>query len=79
LEYFGLEEESADSLECREHHDAFSWQGYAGLVNIYWWTKWGGSNTCELVSWDTGYQVYFPDDYKKCMCDSWGNGAGSCP
>lgn len=34
---------------------------------------------CELVSWQTGYSMYARDDYKRCVCETWGTGEADCP
>lgn len=35
--------------------------------------------TCKLATWATLYSAVARDDYKRCVCDNWGSGAGSCP
>merc|ERR1712110_369748 len=34
----------------------------------------GGENEfeCELTKWHTVYSMYARDDYKRCVCESWG-------
>ena len=32
-----------------------------------------------LVNSFTSYSLYERDDYKRCVCDSWGNGESDCP
>lgn len=32
-----------------------------------------------LVGYETAYSVYNAEDYKRCVCDSWGAGAADCP
>jgi len=36
-------------------------------------------NECKLVSWQTGYSMYARDDYKRCICETWGRGEDDCP
>ena len=44
----------------------------------YFDQDWSGGNKCKVVSWMTGYSIYAPDDYKRCICDKFGNGEADC-
>ena len=77
LNFFGLDSE--DGLECRHMHDAFSWEGAAGNINLYWQRKWDGTTYCYLDTWTSDYIIYYTDDYKKCVCDAYLNGDEDCP
>jgi len=41
---------------------------------------WSKTNTCKVVAWETDYNIYIADDYKRCVCDNWGtaDNAGEC-
>lgn len=45
-----------------------------------WFVKgdWNKPGTCKAVLWESPYNVYVEDDYKRCVCDSWGKGADDC-
>lgn len=40
---------------------------------------WDGDTECIPVKWQTPYTVYTKDDYKRCICDYFGDGEASCP
>lgn len=63
-------------LGC-ENEKAFPKFG-AGYVASYF-TKGENEGECKISQDMTGYSMYAPDDYKRCVCDSWGNGASDCP
>lgn len=52
--------------------------GTGGLVKGYFRasTKQG---ECELVAGATPYSMYARDDYKRCVCETWGEGEADCP
>ena len=74
LEKFGLDKEK--NLDCA-HQMTFPYGG-AGDVYQFWAKRWAGGNTCQLVEYATQYSVLSRDDYKRCVCDIWGNGAANC-
>ena len=41
LSFFGLDAEGG--LECMDYFDAFSWQGTAGNIEVYYAANWNGS------------------------------------
>jgi len=43
---------------------------------MYWVP--GNENECELKPWMTEYALFARDDYKRCVCEHWGNGAADC-
>ena len=77
LNFFNLDIE--DGLTCRHMHDAFSWEGAAGNINLYWQRKWDGTTYCYLDTWSSDYIIYYADDYKKCVCDAYLDGGNDCP
>ncbi len=46
---------------------------------MYFDKSWGVKNSCEVVTYMTAYSAVARDDYKRCVCDQWGEGAASCP
>jgi hypothetical protein len=36
------------------------------------------TNKCDVVTYVTDYNIYVKDDYKRCVCDSWGAGENDC-
>ena len=53
--------------------------GGSGEQLSHWSKNSKRPNTCILVNYVTQYSVYDADDYKRCVCDSWGSGASDCP
>jgi len=78
LEDFGLPTENDFSKMCGNMWNAFP-SNSAGAAYGYWDRDWSGGKKCKAVNWMTGYSVYAPDDYKRCICDIYGSGAASCP
>ena len=46
---------------------------------MYFEEDWGGAAKCNLVDYYTPYFLYTRDDYKRCLCDTYGDGASDCP
>ena len=44
----------------------------------YWYPSNAGDNKCELVKYPTQYSLYDRDDYKRCICDNFGNPDTDC-
>ena len=42
-------------------------------------TDWTGGKKCKFVSWQTQYSSVARDDYKRCVCETLGDGASDCP
>lgn len=40
---------------------------------------WSGQAQCNPVKWQTPYSIYTRDDYKRCICDHFGEGEADCP
>merc|ERR1712083_1174865 len=60
------------------------WSGfpYGGSHNLLWQhfaKDWSNTNSCKIVNYETPYNIYVEGDYKRCVCDTSGNGASSCP
>lgn len=51
--------------------------GSAGDIKIYW-KKGDEKGKCVLINKGTQYMLFAPDDYKRCVCDSWGRGEIDC-
>lgn len=76
LTYFGLPAEDEDTMGC-------GWQskdwpmdppGY-GMLNYSYFT----GDTCEIINTQTPYHVSTLDDYKRCICNNYGQGEPDCP
>lgn len=78
LKHFNIEKttEKETSMECHkmEEFNASS----AAKVYQYFDKDWSNTNKCKSVDYATEYSVYTPDDYKRCVCDSWGAGKTDC-
>lgn len=53
--------------------------GGAGDVPGYWAQNWSGATACQPVDYQTSYSMSARDDYKRCICDLFGEGAADCP
>ena len=40
--------------------------------------NWGAAGQCQLATWFTQYSAAARDDYKRCVCDSWGTPTTDC-
>ena len=46
----------------------------------YWRKDWSSeAPACKLASYETPYSIYARDDYKRCVCDLYGEGEKDCP
>jgi chitodextrinase len=78
LEEFGVDyTDMVDDMSC-VNEGAFL-EGSAGHYVSYFTKEGAEENECKIVPWMTGYSMYARDDYKRCVCDSWGSGAADCP
>lgn len=77
LNYFGLPEESEESMRCGGQKNTFPEGGY-GDEYSYFDKDWTGGNKCLPVKWQTPYSVNTRDDYKRCICDIFGQGETDC-
>jgi hypothetical protein len=80
LEHFGLPEEDEAGMGCG---DQGQWpQGGASDVYGYFtgpgWEQGVTGAHCTPVKWFTPYSFYTRDDYKRCICDYFGEGAADC-
>ena len=56
--------------------------GGSGTVNSFWYQDSWNSKRCKLVEYETAWSVYVLDDYKRCVCYSFGastDGSAECP
>ena len=44
----------------------------------YWVADWSGANRCRPVDYESAYAITTHDDYKRCVCDTFGQGDASC-
>jgi len=35
-------------------------------------------NKCKLVNYETEFSIYNSEDYKRCVCEYWGDGEIDC-
>lgn len=74
MTYFGLTAEG--DLDCKDQGH-FGDEG-AGDTYQFFAKNWAEKNKCKVVHYPTQYSVLARDDYKRCVCDSWGNKAEDC-
>lgn len=53
--------------------------GGHGQVESFWEYNSSGQNRCKLVEYETEFSVYNAEDYKRCVCSYFGEGADTCP
>jgi len=75
LSEFGIDTADEEDLSCASEQ-SFPTGGAGDALGFF---QAGASGKCELVTWQTQYSMYARDDYKRCVCDSWGNGEEDCP
>jgi len=74
LKYFGLPKENKNSKKCTDQ-TKFNKTTRNGWGKTYaYFEKGDEEDTCKLTKSTTGYSVYTPNDYKRCVCDSWSHG-----
>ena len=76
LEFFNLPAE--DGLTCGNMSNYFPYEG-AGDVVGYWAQAWSGATECRPATYQTAYSMSARDDYKRCICDLFGDGEADCP
>jgi hypothetical protein len=64
-------------MSC-SNQSVFPTGGY-GDAPGYFNQAWDGSAACIPVKWQTGWTIYARDDYKRCVCDFFGDGEADCP
>ena len=80
LNWFGLPAEDESTMECKDLPRLWAWaqEGSYGMVPAYFEKQqWMGR--CTLTRYQTPYNAWTQDDYKRCMCEYFGNGAKDCP
>ncbi len=78
LAEFGLEP-STDDTRCSGKLSFFPKSGAADVPG-YWRKDWSSDvPACKLASYETPYSIYARDDYKRCVCDLYGEGEKDCP
>jgi len=65
-------------MTCGNLSSSFPSGGY-GDAYAYFDQGWNGEAECIPVKWQTPYTVYTRDDYKRCICDYFGDGEADCP
>ena len=64
--------ESEDHVGCRT--TLLDYRG-AGDQDAFWTPDYSNRpNRCKLVNYEQRYSVYNEDDYKRCVCENWGDG-----
>lgn len=79
LTYFGLPAEAEDTLTCGNLSSTFPSGGYGDAVAYFTEGNDPNEAKCAPVKWQTPYSVYTRDDYKRCICDYYGDGEANCP
>jgi len=74
LAFFDLEDES--ELGCSSQ--GFFPQKGSANVPSYWVKDWAKESACAPSTWETPYSIYARDDYKRCVCVEYGEGAADC-
>jgi len=67
-----------DGLGCGSQIGYFPYAG-AGDVPGYWAQDWSGATACRPATYATAYSISARDDYKRCVCDLFGEGEADCP
>ena len=75
LDFFGLPAE--DDLDCGNQPNQFPTGGASDILH-YFDKDWAVAGACKVSPWPTQYSAFARDDYKRCVCDLWGNGAADC-
>merc|ERR1711920_744695 len=78
LEYFDLPAEDESTMTCGNLKSSFPTGGYGDAV-AYFDKGWSSDKECIPVKWQTPYSIYTRDDYKRCICDHFGDKEKSCP
>ena len=78
LDDMGLDETLETDLGCVNEND-FPADGAAHVKSFI--QESSSANKCEFTDDQTGYSLFDPDDYKRCVCDHWGSpkGESECP
>ena len=76
LNFFNMP--AQDDLDCGNQPSAWPAESSSDIT-MFFDKDWSGGKKCKLVSWQTQYSSVARDDYKRCVCDNWGNGATDCP
>ena len=76
--------ETQESMSCKniKSFPSGGWSDTIGYFEKGWdWDSTTGETkvSCTPVKYQTPYSVYTRDDYKRCICDRWGNGKADCP
>jgi len=78
LTEFGLHAGDVSGMSCATY-SGFAENGAHGSIPQYFIKKDGDPNKCDVVTTETDYSIYVEDDYKRCICDEWGDGEIDCP
>ena len=77
LDALGAEPENLSNI-CRDMNQ--NWPN-SGLYTYkqYIQKDYIRENECEFVSYKTKFNIFVKDDYKRCVCATWGAGESDCP
>jgi len=75
---FNLHGGDVAGMSCAKYWSGFPHGGSHFKQPQYFEKKWGDTNKCNVVDYETPYNIYVEGDYKRCVCDKWVNGAESC-
>ena len=76
LSYFLLPSE--DNLDCGNQPDGFP-MGGSSDISVSFTKDTDFANRCKVSDNFTAFLATAHDDYKRCVCEYWGEGASSCP
>ena len=69
-----ISQESTEKLlYCNKSHTVFEWNGDANQKRVYFDKSWKNPEECYAVNWTTKSSALVRDDYKRCVCEMWGN------
>jgi len=78
LAEFGLHGGDVAGMSCAQYWSGFPHGGAHFSEPQYFVKKWGDNGKCQVVGYETPYNIYVEGDYKRCVCDVWENGADEC-
>ena len=65
-------------IYCANQPNKYPEGGSADVV-LYFDKDWDHKKRCLAVEYMTQYSIIARDDYKRCVCDSYGDGETDCP
>jgi len=75
---FGLHGGDVAGMGCAQYWSGFPHSGAHFSEPQYFVKKWGDVGKCNVVTYETPYNIYVEGDYKRCVCDVWEDGEAIC-